>query len=217
MCRLLLLSIDRILKWHFGNMENDDRGVWETRGHACEIVAWRFLTHLSEKEAIDYLLHELPGSNGTSGQRSDSDDVCETGCARSPARGTLPEERSPLLRKRSRASKRPGFRQFEPRAYSSEMIEADPTVSFAGLNALEIAAIADAKKFLSQRTVQKIVDDIWSGNIVFWDTLSVSTEKHAQVYNKGCVRRGSVWKVVNRSVIIEQQQLHGSILPVNKS
>src|SRR6476469_6580700 len=32
----------------------------------------------------------------------------------------------------------------------------DPTSSFTGLNGLEIAAVADCKKFLSQRIVQKI-------------------------------------------------------------
>ena len=36
----------------------------------------------------------------------------------------------------------------------------DPTSSFTGLNGLEIAAVADCKKFLSQRIVQKIVHGI---------------------------------------------------------
>jgi hypothetical protein len=185
------LSISRILKWHFANIENDDRGIWETRGHACEIVAWRFLTHLSEKEAIDYLLHELPGPNGLHSESSESNDVGESGLARPKAKDGDIGEHSPLLRNQIGVSKRPGLRQFEHHhhAHTLDFANEDPTVSFVGLNTLEIAAIADAKKFLSQRVVQKIVDDIWSGNIVFWDTLSVSTKKHAQIYNKRYVHR----------------------------
>jgi hypothetical protein len=33
---------------------------------------------------------------------------------------------------------------------------------------LEIAGVASAKKFLSQVTVQKIVEDIWNGDVIFW-------------------------------------------------
>lgn len=56
--------------------------------------------------------------------------------------------------------------------------------SFVGLNALEIAAVAGAKKFLSQRVVQKTVDDIWNGHIIFWESLSVHSKKRAKFYNK---------------------------------
>ena len=40
-----------MLKWHYSNIEHDDRGVWETRGFACEIVA------VSITIAPYYLLH----------------------------------------------------------------------------------------------------------------------------------------------------------------
>lgn len=61
--------------------------------------------------------------------------------------------------------------------------EGDPTSSFKNLNALEIAAIADAKRFLSQHIVQKIITAIWSGDIVFWDSLSVHSTKKVRFYN----------------------------------
>lgn len=61
--------------------------------------------------------------------------------------------------------------------------ESDPTSSFKNLNALEIAAIADAKRFLSQHIVQKIITAIWSGDIVFWDSLSVHSTKKVRFYN----------------------------------
>lgn len=41
-------------------------------------------------------------------------------------------------------------------------VREDPTSSFTGLNGLEIAAVADCKKFMSQRIVQKIVHGIVS-------------------------------------------------------
>ena len=63
--------------------------------------------------------------------------------------------------------------------------EEDPTSTFSGLNALEIAAIADAKRFLSQPIVQKIIFGIWSGEIVFWEALSVKATKKPRFYNKG--------------------------------
>lgn len=48
------------LKWHFSTLEADDRGLNDTRANACEIVAWRFLSRISEREAVDYCLYELP-------------------------------------------------------------------------------------------------------------------------------------------------------------
>lgn len=51
-----------------------------------------------------------------------------------------------------------------------EVEEEDPTKPFVTLNALEIAAVADAKRFLSQHVVQKIVTGIWNGDIIFWDS-----------------------------------------------
>lgn len=48
------------LKWHFSTLEADDRGLNETRANACEIVAWRFLSRISERDAVDFCLYELP-------------------------------------------------------------------------------------------------------------------------------------------------------------
>lgn len=64
------------------------------------------------------------------------------------------------------------------------MEHADLASAFAGLNALEIAAVAEAKKFLSQKTIQNIIDGIWKGDIVFWETLGTHSEKQAKVYRK---------------------------------
>ena len=61
--------------------------------------------------------------------------------------------------------------------------EGDPIEAFRGLNALEIAAIANAKRFLSQHVVQKIVTGIWNGDIIFWDALAVRSTKCPRFYN----------------------------------
>jgi hypothetical protein len=62
-------------------------------------------------------------------------------------------------------------------------VEEDPTAPFVTLNALEIAAVADAKRFLGQNVVQKIITGIWNGDIIFWDSLSVNTVKKPRFYN----------------------------------
>ena len=130
-------------------------------------MAWRFLTHLSAAELIDYLLHEVPPVSFDLESNDGVESHEDNGGA---------AERAALLSGRgsSAASK--------PR--TSSIAEEEPTSSFVGLNALEIAAVAGAKKFLSQRIVQKTVDDIWNGHIIFWESLSVHSKKKARFYNK---------------------------------
>ena len=87
-----------------------------------------------------------------------------------------------LLPKNSTASHKPPWS-----SKRATISEDDPIGSFVGLNALEIAAITDAKKFLGQRVVQTMVNKVWHGEIVFWECLSVYSRKQAKVYNKGYV------------------------------
>lgn len=65
----------------------------------------------------------------------------------------------------------------------SKSVDDDPTLAFVGLNALELATVAGAKRFLSQRVVQDVVNGIWAGDIIFWESLSTHTTKRAQVYH----------------------------------
>lgn len=55
---------------------------------------------------------------------------------------------------------------------------------FYGLNALEIGSVAQAKKFMSQKVVQRVINDLWGGAIVLWDNLSVHSRRKPQVFNK---------------------------------
>lgn len=189
--------VGRTLKWHFSTLEPDDRGLNETRANACEIVSWRFLTRLSGRDAVDFCLYELPPS-----ETPDDEELPEAR-NRNNAAITDPDESSRLLPENrapdhslprpttSRSTRQQLMRtviQLGNHVFADndgeEEEEEDPTSSFTGLNALEIAAVADAKKFLSQRLVQKIIYGIWTGDIVFWESLSVHTQKKAQFYNK---------------------------------
>ncbi|KAI1143095.1 ion transporter [Hypoxylon sp. FL0543] len=180
------------LRWHYGAI-SDGRGVSEARANACEIVAWRFLTRLSEREAVEFCLYEIPDACERDGS-SEADEPADAGES---------NERTSLLRNASRSSSRDScsdhnrsgttrrnklFKSISKltmsrQASDVEELEDDPTAPFTHLNALEIAAIADAKRFLSQHVVQKIITGIWNGEIIFWDRLSVHSEKKPRVYN----------------------------------
>ncbi|KAK5224813.1 hypothetical protein LTR72_004594 [Exophiala xenobiotica] len=168
------------------NPEDADSGLNESRALACELVAWQFLTFLSEKELIDYLLYELPEYSEESRPNGDGSGSHDDGTS---------DETSPLIRATSSeyGGLRPPKRvsvdnpvgtsvDFPSDADGSARLNLDQ--SMAGMNALEIAAIGDAKKFLSQKPVQKIVEDIWNGDVIFWESLSVHAVKKPRAYNK---------------------------------
>jgi len=175
------------LKWHYAAAPGD-KALNESRASSCEIVAWRFLTHLSEREAVDFCLYEIP--NVEDGEEQDHDEenggdyvdehtallfqswADPTGSRRGPATGS--KRRYQLLQSISRLTMT---------MTGDDAEEEDPTAPFVNLNALEIAAIADAKRFLSQNVVQKIITGIWNGDIIFWDSLSVYATKKPRFYN----------------------------------
>ncbi|KAI9675900.1 MAG: hypothetical protein M1829_003138 [Trizodia sp. TS-e1964] len=171
----------RILRWHFSELEPDDRGIHEARATACEIVAWRLLAHFSELEKIDYLLYELPSPTA-----SETASSIEDGHPNTNARPAQHDESLGLLSNqpstRDSTSTHADIRNVASQEPETE--DQDPTSAFVGMNALEIAAVADAKRFLSQRPVQKIVNGIWNGDIVFWDSLSIHSKKKARIYNE---------------------------------
>ncbi|TVY48864.1 Calcium channel [Lachnellula occidentalis] len=176
-----------ISKWHFSTREKDDRKLNDTRAHACEMVAWELLTRMSERDAVDFCLYELPALSRQEDESRES----------TVPSALNPNERSSLL-PQFRAQglstpTRPGSRRSELLQSVSHMKisglmddedEEDPMTSFTGLNGLEIAAVADCKRFLSQRIVQKIVTGIWNGDITFWDGLNEKTLKKPQFYSK---------------------------------
>lgn len=159
-------------RYLFVSAEDDDSGLSESRGLACELVAWQFLTFLSEKELIDYLLYELPRSSAEVGkpelrtQRQNGNG--------SPSSNHEANESTSLLQLQQEEdanhnSFHPPHRDIPFSSSATQMDEPgtstlggeDPAEALAGMNALEIAAVCDAKKFMSQKPVQKIVEDIW--------------------------------------------------------
>ncbi|KAF2396722.1 hypothetical protein EJ06DRAFT_533983 [Trichodelitschia bisporula] len=161
------------LKGHFDVLDpDDDGGINDSRSAACEYVAWRFVSSLSGRDAIDYLLTELPPA--FIGGRRFADEESESGTSAGSHPGRLPFEGTPLLRDTPQND-----------GTGDPLVERDDFgASFENLHALEIAAVVRAKKFLSQKVVQRIVESIWRGDIVFWETLSVESTKEAKVYNK---------------------------------
>ncbi|KAL2827544.1 hypothetical protein BDW59DRAFT_143947 [Aspergillus cavernicola] len=189
-----IVSALMILKWKFDKTAEHDGGQDVTRGYACEFLAWQFLCHLNQRELIEFLLEELRAPP----QHTMSIDRAEAGMSSLSAptaeRDTQGNENTPLLS--SSASQpyilgssrqhesSPGSDQQGFNSYLNNSDCAEEFSMFLGLNALEIATIAHAKKFLSQRVVQKVVDNIWNGEIVFWDSLSVHSIKKPQIFNK---------------------------------
>ncbi|KAI2841315.1 hypothetical protein CBS11350_6483 [Aspergillus niger] len=184
-----------ILKWQFTNDAETDWGLNESRGYACEYVAWQFLCHVNQRETIEFLLEELKtpmqGSTDISqAERGTSGFATMTGEAFSQE-----DERTPLLLSSSsslyrffggkrRAGSSLDINEPGTNMSASDAYELEKLSRFFGLNALEIATIAQAKRFLSQKVVQKVIDNIWKGEIVFWDSLSVHSKKKPQFFNK---------------------------------
>jgi len=186
------LCVDQLcsaLKWHYGAI-TEDKGLNEARANGCEIVAWRFLTHLSEREAVDYCLYEIPDPKGSEDQTPSDEETAvdeHSALLGQALRGTAHSARQVLSQ--SGNNKRNMLLNSISRLTMSmtaddddDEEEDDPTANFTNLNALEIAAIADAKRFLSQAVVQKIITGIWNGDIIFWDSLSVHSVKKPRFY-----------------------------------
>ncbi|KAH0312437.1 hypothetical protein KCU74_g13722, partial [Aureobasidium melanogenum] len=193
LCRHLLHDVHHpalvaallVLKGHFVTLEADEeQGIHAARGFACEAVATRFIIGLADREIIDSLLYELqiPDISETDNQIVDENQ---------PELLSPATEQSPLLPRsslRSRGSYR--SRLTIPEAYdgaaeeSTAASDAELAEQFDGLNALEIAAVSGAKKFLCQKQVQRIINAIWTGDIMFWNRLSADAQKKAQIYQR---------------------------------
>jgi hypothetical protein len=165
------------LKGHFSALEeaSDEPGVNEARGYACEHVAWQFLSNLADRDIIDFLLLELPAVS----PRSDGD--TEEGIRSHDERGSRDQsasERTPLLEAATEGYFGNGNQMAANARFSSLTSQCE------NLSALEIAAVSGAKKFLSQRPIQKVINGLWRGEIVFWETLSVNSVKKPRKYNR---------------------------------
>ncbi|KAH8433419.1 uncharacterized protein LDX57_011053 [Aspergillus melleus] len=184
-----------ILKWEFDNTTDADWGLNESRGYACEYVAWQFLCHLDQRETIEFLLEEIQLYNqsivslaqaerGTAGFAGSVEGHNRRESETIPLLHSSPPSVYNLFGGRSRVGS--SFAMDNQGSYSSsqDAQELERFSLFFGLNALEIATIAHAKTFLGQKVVQRVIDNIWKGEIVFWDTLSVHSTKRPHFLDK---------------------------------
>lgn len=167
------------LKGHFKVIESDDDcGINESRGFACELVAWQFVLQLSEQDALDHLLFELRDEDDDG---YDSDDE-ETGLlSRHRHRNGNGTNGQSHGNGNGGGPTGNNFKSGKGEGFSEP---------FMNLNTLEIAAVSGAKKFLSQRAIQDVVTGIWNGEIVFWDNLNVNAVKKPRFHNK---KTGDPW------------------------
>lgn len=167
-------------------------------------------------------MHELPASSSTPTEPSDVE-AAQTirGLVQDGQRDGWTDENTALLwNRRQHPTKHPNLETADLHITppgsadrTSYLPDEDLTRSFIGSNALEIAAVANAKSFLSQRVVQKIVNGIWSGDIVFWESLGVHSKKKARIYNKKYVehlklsfirvpQQSVLWQLLRHSPLI---------------
>lgn len=150
-------------------------GINEARALACEFVAIRYTSKLSDRELVDCLLQDSPQSSPIIPSEHGS-------VENSPLLGHSRRKATQLLFAEA------GNRPSPSRARSEEPEEPQAGSGLfdqlRGLNALEIAAVSQAKKFLGDRNIQRIITAIWDGDIVFWSSLSSNATKRAQVYRE---------------------------------
>lgn len=127
-------SSDRWCRAQFAFSADDDtgEGIDMSRAMACELVACEFTSSLSAADALRYLCHELPSEP----------EMEATEAGTNTHYGTMSQASNTFLS---------GFT-----GTGSGDVEEGPGTDYVGLNTLEIAIMADAKRFISHRPVQKV-------------------------------------------------------------
>lgn len=146
------------------------------------------MTQLSGREAIDFLLYELPPSSLSAPTPRDEENPVE-GRPGNENHSELGDSTTVLSRSLEQLDCAERLLTTPTAERHALVGRADRekesfSASFENLNALEVAAVTEAKKFLSQKVVQHMIESIWRGDIIFWETLSVNTKKEAKVYSK---------------------------------
>ncbi|KAG8627915.1 hypothetical protein KVT40_003788 [Elsinoe batatas] len=168
-----IVSALMALSGHFAALEDEDEeGVNVARAAACEYVAIQSISQMSDRELIDSLLRDVPEPTAIASEN------VENGMG-------LTGEQSPLLGYGDHLETSTSLGldgNTESPLFSSKTTQAQLFENVQGLNALEVAAVAGAKKFLGDKSTQRIVTAIWDGDITFWSSLSTDATKHAHIY-----------------------------------
>ncbi|RPB18560.1 hypothetical protein L211DRAFT_854004 [Terfezia boudieri ATCC MYA-4762] len=141
--------------------EEDRHGLSNARALACEVVAIDCVSFFSENDIVQYLGFEVPGKIEGSSHSETS-------------------ESTTLL---NHSNSNNLHSELEDGEFENADAGAEIAAAYSGLNALEIAIVAEAKYFLSQKSVQRVVDGIWEGRIVFWESLNVTGRKKPHLYD----------------------------------
>ena len=152
---------------------NDETSVDTARSFACEIAAMRVLRRYDSNEVLVALTKDFVAI-----RRPFKRNSCD-----STQPESMPTQTTPLLRIETRDTD-------IHRSGSDSSARAERTNSHS-FTALEVAIVADAKRFTSAQIVQDILTEIWCGEIVFWTEISQNQQKRAQYYDR--TKNGKFW------------------------
>lgn len=162
----------------------DETSLDCARGYACEIAAMRLLRKYNSHEVLTALTNDYKASAEADVTGNNQQDLVEVGSGK-PL--TTPDDRTPLLRVDS-----PSTSQVNGQPSDIEAIQrSKQRIGGDTFTALEVAIIAEAKHFTSAHIVQQVLNDIWTGNVVFWNKITESETKKASYYNKD--KDGEFW------------------------
>lgn len=152
------------VKWYLSSLllpADDQNALRDTRAHVCEIIAARFVMRLSDADAMEYCLHQLPDFCSKPSNKSRRSTVSDADDAQI-------DENSSLLPLSYQAAQAEDIRQsFDYRPHWNRSNEQNSIFVCSGLTALEIAVAAGAKHFLSRSKVQDIIHGVFDGTIIF--------------------------------------------------
>lgn len=169
-----LIDHNSALRGYFASLDDEDGlHLNMSRASACEAVAWRFTSYLSEDDTIKYLLSEL------SPITPDPDE----GDTEAVAENNVHEHRMVSYETSDETTPLIAPQEISVQGPSADGRFEELALSLGGLNALEIGAISDAKHFISRSVVQVVINGLFKGNIILWPRLDVHSQKAPQRYH----------------------------------
>lgn len=151
-----------------------ERGVSQARAYAAEIIATRFLYHVSwDHDRIEFINYECKSPNTEQQQSS----------------GPSNTDTSPLLSRSNDEAFHPKYSAQSKRDVDRKgLINMDNYYNFS---ALQIAVITEAKHFLCSGPVESVLNRLWDGQIVFWVGITREATKSAHVYINNDIRKNT--------------------------
>lgn len=141
--------------------DEDRHGLNNARALACEVVAIDCVGYLSEHDVVQYLGFEIPEKIEESLRRtSTASETTNLLAEQNISRNNNNSNRNNNLRHGGNSSASASGLTTPNALEDGEEDDADAKIvaAYGGLNALEIAIVAEAKYFLSQKSVQRVVD-----------------------------------------------------------